>query len=77
MPRQGVIEAGEGAVRARPEFLMSSHLLTYFEIQKHHQNTPKFIGVYSRNDSPRIKYGTYVINLDKHKSIGIHWISYM
>ena len=42
---------------------MSSHLLTNFEIQKYYQNEPRFNGVYSRNNLPRIKDGTYVINL--------------
>ena len=40
--------------------------LTNFEIQKYYQNEPKFIGVYSRNNLPKIKD---VINLDEYKSI--------
>ena len=44
------------------------------EIQKYYQNEPKFNGVYSRNNLPKIKYGAYVINLDGYKSIGTHWI---
>ena len=36
---------------------MSSHLLTNFEIQKYHQNEPKFNGVYSRNNLSKIKDG--------------------
>ena len=36
---------------------MPPHLLTNFEIQKSYQNEPKFNGVYSRNNSPKIKYG--------------------
>ena len=36
-------------------------------------NEPKFNGVYSRNNLPKIKDGTYVINLDKFISIGTHW----
>ena len=39
---------------------MSSHLLTNFEIQKYHQNEPKFNGVYSRNNLSKIKDGTYI-----------------
>ena len=54
---------------------MSSHPLTNFEIQKFNQNKPKFNGVYSRNNLPKIKGGTYVINLDEYKSIGTHWIA--
>ena len=31
--------------------------------------------VYSRNNWPNTNDGTYVINLDKFKSIGTHWIA--
>ena len=54
---------------------MPSHTLTNFEIQKYYQKEPKFNGVYSRNNLPKIKDGTYVINLDEFKSIGTHWIA--
>ena len=53
---------------------MPSHPLTNFEIEKYYQNEPKFNGVYSRNNLPKIKDGTYLINLDESKSIGTHWI---
>ena len=36
---------------------------------------PKFNGVYSRNNLPKIQDRTYVINLDEHKSIETHWIA--
>ena len=55
-----------------PEFLMLPHPLTNFEIQKYYQNEPKFNGVYSRNNLPKIKDEAYVINLDEFKSIGTH-----
>ena len=54
---------------------MLPHPLTNFEIQKYYQNEPKFNGVYSRNNLPKIKDGAYVINLDEYKSIGTHWIA--
>ena len=50
------------------------HPLTNSEIKKHNQNKPKFNGVYSINNLPKIKDGAYVINLDKYESIGTHWI---
>ena len=56
------------------ENLMRPHPLTNFEIQKYCQNEPKFNDVYSRNNLPKIKDGTYKINLDEFKSIGTHWI---
>ena len=34
---------------------MLPHLLTKFEIQKYYQNEPKFNGVYSRNNLPKVK----------------------
>ena len=51
-----------------------SHLLTNFEKQKYYQNEPKFNGVYSRNDLPKIKNGACVINFDEYKSKGTRWI---
>ena len=54
---------------------MLPHPLTNFEIQKYYQNKPKFNGVYSRKNLPKIKDGTYVINLDEYESIGTHWIA--
>ena len=54
---------------------MLPHPLINFEIQKYFQNKPKFNGVCSRNDLPKIKDGAYVINLDEYKSIGTHWIA--
>ena len=54
---------------------MPPHPLTNFEIQKYYQNETKFNGVYSRNNLPKAKDGTYVIKLDEYKSIGTHWIA--
>ena len=42
--------------------------LTNFEIQKCYQNELKFNDVYSRNNLPKIKDGTYEIKLDEFKS---------
>ena len=54
---------------------MPLHSLTNFEIQNYYQNEPKFIGVYSKSNLPKAKNGTYVIKLDKYKSLGAHWIA--
>ena len=51
---------------------MPPHPLTNFEIQKYYQEEPKFTGVYSRNNLPKIKDGAYVVNLNEYKSIGDH-----
>ena len=59
---KGIVRAGYGK---RLEFLMPSHPLTNFEIQKYYQNEPRFNGVFSRDNLPKkIKDGAYVINLD-------------
>ena len=34
-------------------------------MQKYDQNEPNFNGVYSRNNLPKVKDGTYIINLDE------------
>ena len=57
-------------------FLMPSHPLTNFEIQKYYQNEPRFNGVFSRDNLPKkIKDGAYVINLDEYADVGTHWIA--
>ena len=40
-------------------------------MKKYYQNEPKFNAVYSRNNLPKIKNGSDIINLDKYESIGI------
>ena len=53
---------------------MSPHLPTNFEIRKY-QNEPNFNGVYSRNDLPNVKDGSYAIDLDEYKPIGtLGWL---
>ena len=52
------------------------HPSTNFEIQEHYQNEPRFNGVFSRDNLPNsIKNGAYVINLDKYRDIGTHWVA--
>ena len=53
---------------------MPHHPLINFEITKYYQNKPKFNGVYSRDNLPKIKDRAYVINLYEFKSIGSHCI---
>ena len=57
-------------------FLIPSHTLTNFEIQKYYKNEPRFNGVFSRNNLPKkIKDGVYVINLDEYADVGAHCIA--
>ena len=51
---------------------MPPHPLTNFEIKRYE---PRFNGVYSRDNLPKIKDGAYVINLDEYSDIGTHWVA--
>ena len=42
-------------------------------MKKYYQNEPRFNGVYSRDNLPRIKDDTNIINLDECSDIGTHW----
>ena len=53
---------------------MPPHPLTNFEIQKNHQNEPRFDGVYSRDNLQKIKDGAYLVNLDEYSNIGTQWV---
>ena len=53
---------------------MPPHPLTNFEIQKYHQNEPRFDGVYSRNNLQKIKDGAHLVNLDEYSNIGTQWV---
>ena len=57
-----------------PGFIMPPHPLKSFEMQKCYQNEPKFNGIYSRSNSPKIKDGTCEMNLDEFESTETHWI---
>ena len=40
----------------------------------YYQNEPRFNGVYSIDNLPKIKDGAYLINLDEYFDIGTHWV---
>ena len=45
-------------------------------MNEYYKNEPRFNGVYSRNNLPKIiKKGAYVINLDEFADLGTHWIA--
>ena len=57
-------------------FLIPSHSLTSFEMQKYYKNEPRFNGVFSRNNLTKtIKDGANVINLDEYADVGTHWVA--
>ena len=66
--------------------MIPPHSLINFEIREYYQNEPKFNGVFSKDNLPNnnnnnsnnnnnIKNRAYVINLDKYRDIGTHWVA--
>ena len=55
--------------------LLHFHPLTNIEISEYYASEPRFNGVYSRNNLPKIKKGAYVINLDEYENTDAHWIA--
>ena len=53
----------------------NSHPLSNSETRKYNQNEPKFSGVYSKNNLPKIKDGPFTVNLDEYKSMGTYRIT--
>ena len=59
----------------KKNLLIPFHALTNFEIAEYYKNEPRFNGVYSRNNLPKlIKKGAYVISLDEYADIDTHWV---
>ena len=54
----------------------SYFILSNFEIQKFYKNEPRFNGVYSRDNLPKIKDEAYIINLDECSDIETHWVAF-
>ena len=44
-------------------------------MQKYYKNEPRFNGIFSRDNLPKIKDGAYVISLDEYSDIGTHWVA--
>ena len=63
----GNLLTGKGVtakIRGGEDTIRVLEILTNFEIRKYYQNEPKFNGVDSRNNLPKIKDGACVINLN-------------
>ena len=58
---KGFLRAGEGI---KKKSLIPPHPLTNFEIIQYYENEPRFNGVYSKNNLPKINNGAYIINFD-------------
>ena len=72
----GIVHAGSGSKKKKPNLLLPFHPLTNIEISEYYKNEPRFNGIYSRNNLPnKIKKGAYVTNLDEYENAGTHWVS--
>ena len=72
----GIVRAGEGIKKKKLNSLLPFHPLTNIEKSEYYSNEPRFNGVYSRDNLPKItKKGAYVINLDEYEKTGTHWIA--
>ena len=72
--------SGRGVRRSRGricgwKFLVPLFSLNNIEITNYLRYEPKFNDIFSRNNLPIIKDGTYVINLDYKNNKGTHWVS--
>ena len=79
---KGFVRAGEGTIRAgygssiKEKALIPPHPLTSFAIKECYEDEPRFNGVFSRDNLPKIiKNGAYVINLDEYADVDTNWIS--
>ena len=57
------------------KFFSSAPPLKNIEITKYFNYEPRFNGIFSKNNLPRIKDGVYAINLNDKKHKGSHWVS--
>ena len=72
----GIVRAGKGSKKKKLNSLLPFHPLTNIEISEYYLNEPRFNGVYSRDNLPKItKKGAHVINLDEYENAGTHWIA--
>ena len=63
-------------LQLKKETLIPPHPLTNFEIKDYYENEPRFNGVYSRDNLPKIrKNGANEINLDGYTDVGTYWIA--
>ena len=73
---KGIVRAGEGSKKNKLNSLLPFHPLTNIELSEYYSHEPRFNGVYSRDNLPKItKKGAYVINLDEYENTGTHWIA--
>ena len=70
------MRAGYGS-SIKKKALIPHCLLTNFEIKDYYENEPRFNGVYSRDNLPKIiQNEACVINLDEYADVGTYWIAF-
>ena len=63
-------------LQLKKKALIPPHPLTNFEIKDYYENEPRFNGVYSRDNLPKIiKNGAYAINLDEYGDVCTYLIA--
>ena len=73
---KGIVRAGEGSKKKQLNLLLPFHPLTNIEISEYYSNEPRFNGVYSRDNLPKItKKGAYIINLDEYENTNTLWMA--
>ena len=61
--------------KKNPKFAVTISSIN-IKINEYYKNEPRFNGVYSRNNLPKIiKKGAYVIHLDEYEDTGTHWVA--
>ena len=54
---------------------MQPHPLTNFELVHYFKDKPRFNGVYSRNNLPKLQKVARIVNLDHSKNTGTNWVA--
>ena len=69
---RGVTRTGRAYIDKK--YLVLLHPLSNIEITNYFNYKPRFNGVFSRNNLPRVKDVAYVLNLNDKKGEGTHWV---
>ena len=71
---KGMHRSGNQGQGIKKKSLTPFHPLINFEIIGYFKDEPRFYGVYSRDNLPKLKKGAYIVSLDQSKNIGTHWV---
>ena len=71
---QGRTRIIQSKTRIKKKSLTPFHPLTNVEIIKYFKDEPRFNGVYSGDNLPKLKKRAYIVTLDHSKNTGTHWV---